>query len=130
MIMGSLGGAETLIDEFGYCGLVLFILGFLLNCVSILNRHLWKLPYFYRKWTVLHHRGFVAPATHNKVIIGCRGLDRDLNESGTKHYIAMLKKMIGVVEQDIIQHLGQPPTTIDRQYCSSDGTTRAPSILA
>lgn len=85
--------------------------------------------YFCCKWIVLHHKGLVRPASHNKVIIGCRGLDQDLNNVGAKHYKRMLEKMVGAVEQDIIRYL-DGHMVVTHQHLSTNGSSRAPSTRA
>ena len=85
--------------------------------------------YFCYNWIVLHHKGLVSPASHNKVILGCRGLDQDLNKSGAKYYRQMLEKMIGAVEQDILCHL-EVQSSITHQHQSTNGSSRAPSTRA
>ncbi|PMD51054.1 uncharacterized protein K444DRAFT_546152, partial [Hyaloscypha bicolor E] len=85
--------------------------------------------YFCYKWIVLHHKDFVSPASHNKVLLGFRGLDQDLNTSGATHFKRQLEKMIGAVEQDIIRHL-DVHSTITRQHLSTNGSSRAPSTRA
>jgi hypothetical protein len=85
--------------------------------------------YFCYKWIVLHPKNFVSPASHNKVLLGCGGLDQDLNISGATHYQRQLEKVIGAVEQDIIRHLDSHSVVI-RHHLSTNGSSRAPSTRA
>ena len=85
--------------------------------------------YFCYNWIILHHKCFVQPASHNKIILGCRGDDRDLNKSGWKYYIEMLGKMIYAVEQDILRQL-ESPSAIRFQHLSTSGSSRVPSTRA
>jgi hypothetical protein len=82
--------------------------------------------YFCCKWIALHYKGLVRPASHNKVIIGCRGLDQGLNKVEAKHYKRMLEKMIGAVEQEIIRYL-EGHMVVTHQHLSTNGSSRAPS---
>lgn len=71
----------------------------------------------------------MRPASHNKVIIGCRGLDQDLNKVGAKHYERMVEKMIGAAEQDIIRYL-EGHMVVTRQHLLANGSSRVPSTRA
>jgi hypothetical protein len=72
---------------------------------------------------------FVRPTTHNKVILGCRALDQDLNDNGAKHYKCMPEKIIRTVDQYIQSHL-EVQSTITHQHLSIDGSSCAPSTRA
>jgi hypothetical protein len=61
--------------------------------------------YFCNKWIVLHYKGLVNPASHDKVILGRRGLDAGLNNARAMYYGSMLRKMTGAIEQDINHRL-------------------------
>lgn len=78
--------------------------------------------YFCHSWLVEHHHGYVAPATHWKIIPGCRGPDSSLNESGARIMLQMYNKIGKQIGQDILAFLGQRGQP-RRQYMS----THAPS---
>lgn len=84
--------------------------------------------YFCYNWIVMHHKDFVMPACHNKVILGCRGPDDGLNSKGLQYYMLMLKKMISAVEQDILDYFDTPyPKGFQHQ--STNGSSMAPSCI-
>lgn len=87
--------------------------------------------YFCFNWIALHYAGYARPATHNKIILGCRGLDSELSTTGKRRLKEMNQKMIQQVERDIIQALLTRSTQSSRrrfQHMSSEGSSKAPSI--
>ncbi|KAF2475121.1 uncharacterized protein BDR25DRAFT_391429 [Lindgomyces ingoldianus] len=86
--------------------------------------------YFCFNWIALHYARYVRPATHNKIILGCRGLDSELNATGRNRLKGMNKKMIDQVEKDIIQALLERQaqgTRARAHHMSSEGSSRAQS---
>jgi hypothetical protein len=84
--------------------------------------------YFCYNWIDMHHKDFVKPACHNKVILGCRGPDEGLNFQGVQHHTRMLKKMISAVEQDILDYFDSH-YPIRFQHQSTNGSSMAPSCI-
>jgi len=89
--------------------------------------------YFCAQYISMHHREFITPATHNKVLIGVRGpepnLERDTLGWGAIFAKQMEKRMSWKVEQDILTSLSKGADVIAFQHCSSNGSSRAPSIM-
>jgi hypothetical protein len=85
--------------------------------------------YFCYHWIDLHHKGFVTPASHNKVFLGCRGPNENLNDNGARLYANMLGKMKSAVEQDILRQIDSR-STIRFQHASTNGSSVAPSCIA
>jgi hypothetical protein len=63
--------------------------------------------YFCYNWFCNHKHRYVPPATHHKIITGCRGPDQQLNEAGAMVLIDMYSKMSRQIGQDIFQFLQQ-----------------------
>lgn len=89
--------------------------------------------YFCHQWISLHPGGFEVPASHKKVILGCRGPEVDGAEdpkgNGARirrqQYSRMIRKIIRDIEDQVdIQHLPNRP-----RHLSSNGSSRAPSIV-
>lgn len=78
--------------------------------------------YFCYNWLLEHHHRYVTPATHYKIITGCRGPDRALNESGAVKLLQMYNKIGKQIGRDVLEFLGQGGVPI-RQHMS----TQAPS---
>ncbi|KAK7229671.1 hypothetical protein V2G26_001841 [Clonostachys chloroleuca] len=89
--------------------------------------------YFCYNWLVNHRHKYVQPATHHKIIPGCRGPDNDINESGATILKQMYSKMTLRVGQDIIDFLlhvgGREAARRTHQYLSTEGTSRATSAI-
>lgn len=89
--------------------------------------------YFCYNWLSHHKHRYVLPATHHKIITGCRGPDTDINEAGAIILKEMYTKMYGRLGQDILefllnsQHGGAHPR---HQYMSTEGSSRAPSQIS
>ncbi|KAF2110390.1 hypothetical protein BDV96DRAFT_603973 [Lophiotrema nucula] len=84
--------------------------------------------YFCYAWLSNHHDRYVPPATHYKIIPGCRGPGDRLNEKGAGVLIDMYSKISGQVGQDIfdfLQHNAQPV----HQYMSTEAPSHAPSLV-
>ncbi|KAF2686750.1 hypothetical protein K458DRAFT_202434 [Lentithecium fluviatile CBS 122367] len=90
--------------------------------------------YFCFNWTDLRHREYVCPATHNRIILGCRGINPDLGRVGRKHrefWNEMNGKMTQQVEKDILKYLLERSSGENRgrwHHMSSEGSSRAPDI--
>ncbi|KAF5701033.1 OTT 1508-like deaminase [Fusarium mundagurra] len=61
--------------------------------------------YFCYIWLISHNHHYVQPATHSKIIPGCRGPDNHINESGVAILKEMYTKMTLRVGQDILDFL-------------------------
>jgi hypothetical protein len=87
--------------------------------------------YFCFGWLRNHEHGYVSPATHQKIILGCRGYDSNINESGAVVLKKMYAKLCTVVGQDILESLLKPMPG-DRQYKdqhqSTEGSSYAPRM--
>jgi len=86
--------------------------------------------YFCYTWLCLHTQGYSEPATHCKVIPGCRGPDDELNDAGVDVMISMYRKISRQVGQDIFAFLEKntPPPRVP--YMSTDAGSRAPSRMS
>lgn len=85
--------------------------------------------YFCYNWLCYHKHYYVQPATHQKIIPGCRGPDDNLNETGAKVLIDMYSKIIGQTAQDILDFL-QENALPRLQYMSTDASSRATSRVS
>ena len=89
--------------------------------------------YFCYNWLSNHKYSFSLPATHNKVILGCRGPDNSINEAGAVHLKEMYSKLCGNLDQHILDFLILPRSrdvNLDLQYMSTEGSSRAPSRVS
>ena len=90
--------------------------------------------YFCKSWISMHHKDFVLPASHNKVIVGCRGPDVDpefdINRNGEKLRKEMCEKMVWRLEQDILDRLRSKDRITHFQHLSSNGSSRAPTVIS
>lgn len=91
--------------------------------------------YFCYNWLGNHKPRYVQPATHHKIIPGCRGPDNNINESGATILKEMYTKMTLGVGQHILDFLlnvrsGDKTTGGRHQYMSTEGTSRAPSRIS
>lgn len=89
--------------------------------------------YFCYSWLSSHRHQYTLPATHHKIIPGCRGPDSSINEAGA----VILKEMYGKIciglDQDILNFLLNSEhggTQHRRQYMSTEGSSRAPSRIS
>ena len=84
--------------------------------------------HFCYTWLCHHHHGYVPPATHLKIIPGCRGPDGNLNEAGarvTSQMYAEISQQIGQYVFEFLQQDAGPR----KQYMSTEASTRAPSLF-
>lgn len=88
--------------------------------------------YFCTQYISLHHKAFVVPPTHNKVIVGVRppkpDPQRDVNGNGARKMKEMEAKMTWKIENDILEALVVERPEIQFQHCSTNGSSKAPSI--
>jgi hypothetical protein len=81
---------------------------------------------------MMHHKNSVLPASHKKVVLGCRGPnidpDFDKNENDAKLRLKICEKMVWRLEQDILEYLGSDEKRTHFQHCSSDESSRAPTV--
>ncbi|KAF2191902.1 hypothetical protein K469DRAFT_655093 [Zopfia rhizophila CBS 207.26] len=85
--------------------------------------------YFCYNWLCNHKHCYVQPATHHKIIPGCRGPDNRLNEMGAGVLIDMYSKISRQIGQDIFEFLQQNAQP-RLQYMSTEASSRAPSQLS
>lgn len=89
--------------------------------------------YFCYSWISHHRKEFILPPSHNKVILGCRGPDvdpkLDINGNGAKLRARMCEQMVWQLEQDIMTRLSSDEGHNHFQHCSTDGSSRAPTIV-
>lgn len=86
--------------------------------------------YFCFKWLSNHKLGYVLPASHYKIIPGCRGPDNDINASGAAVMKDMYNKICGQLGQDILDfllNLDSGDTHAKFQYQSTEGSSRTQS---
>jgi hypothetical protein len=57
--------------------------------------------YLCYRWLVSHNHDYVPPATHYKIIPGCRGPDDGLNESSARVVVDMYAKVAKQIGQDV-----------------------------
>ncbi|KAH8591392.1 hypothetical protein B0O99DRAFT_654495 [Bisporella sp. PMI_857] len=89
--------------------------------------------YFCHSWFSTHRHKYARPATHHKIIPGCRGPDNGLNEVGTAILKEMYGKICGKLDQDILDCLlssENGDTHRRRGYMSTEGSSRAPSRIS
>ncbi|KAH6999482.1 hypothetical protein EDB80DRAFT_765980 [Ilyonectria destructans] len=89
--------------------------------------------YFCYNWLITHKHHYVQPATHSKIIPGCRGPDNEINESGVAVLTEMYRKISLRVGQDILDFLlsvqNDEVARPRHRYMSTEGTSRATSIM-
>lgn len=89
--------------------------------------------YFCAQYISMHHKNFVSPAAHNKVLVGVRGpepdSERDVHGRGARLAKRLEERVSWKVEQDILASLRQGANLITFQHCSSNGSSRAPSVM-
>jgi OTT_1508-like deaminase len=89
--------------------------------------------YFCYNWLSNHKHRYIWPATHHKIIIGCRGPDRDINEAGATFLKEMYTKMCGRLDQDILEFLlnsQHGDVHLRHHYLSTEGSSRAPTEIS
>jgi OTT_1508-like deaminase len=84
--------------------------------------------YFCYNWLSTHRHRYAQPATHYKIILGCRGPDNNLNETGAAVLIEMYSKISRQIGQDIFEFLQQNAQP-RLQYMSTEASSRAPSQI-
>ncbi|KAH7142182.1 hypothetical protein EDB81DRAFT_869912 [Dactylonectria macrodidyma] len=89
--------------------------------------------YFCYIWLISHNYRYVQPATHSKILPGCRGPDKHIDESSVAILKDMYKKIILRVGQDILDFLlnerNDEAAGRRHHYMSTEGTSRATSII-
>lgn len=89
--------------------------------------------YFCHLWISLHPGGFEVPASHKKVILGCRGPDvdgtEDLNGNGARIRRDQYNRLIRAVIQDIEDQVHMEHLPNQSRHLSSNGSSRAPSLM-
>tara|TARA_R110002003_G_scaffold95_1_gene7237 strand:+ start:15165 stop:15947 length:783 start_codon:yes stop_codon:yes gene_type:complete len=82
--------------------------------------------YFCYLWLCNHKHDYVPPATHYKIIPGCRGPDSKLNEAGATVLMETYAKISREMGQDVFHflHENARPRT---QYMSTEASTRPSS---
>jgi hypothetical protein len=85
--------------------------------------------YFCYNWLCSHKHGYVEPATHHKIIRGCRGPDQNLNDAGAGVLMEMYSKISRQIGHDILTFLQQnaQPRT---QYMSTEVPSQASSRMS
>ncbi len=86
--------------------------------------------YFCYNWLSNHQRGYVLPATHQKIILGCRAPDLGLNQNGADIMEKMYKKTCKKLDQDIMGFLlrvSEKDLTYKGRYMSTEGSSYVPS---
>ena len=90
--------------------------------------------YFCACYIDRHKKDFIKPRTHNKVIVGCRAPEPDpefdKRGNGNKVFQEMRSKMNWALDQEILARLDAEQSHIRFQHCSSDGSSRAPSVAS
>ncbi|KNG50733.1 ott 1508-like deaminase [Stemphylium lycopersici] len=86
--------------------------------------------YFCYEWFSTHKHGYVRPATHGKIILGCRGPDHELNETGAEVILNMYKGISRQIGQHIFEFLCQKLPERSGQYMSTEAETRATSHVS
>lgn len=87
--------------------------------------------YFCYNWLHYHRRGYVVPATHQRVLPLCRGPDNDLNQNGARRLKEMYEKLSAQLGKDIMALLlKEGESGVPRyQPMSTNGTSRAPTVM-
>jgi hypothetical protein len=89
--------------------------------------------YFCYNWLSNHKHNYILPATHNKIIPGCRGPDNGINEAGAVVLKEMYTKICGNLDQHILDFLltsENRDANPSGQYMSTEGSSRAPSRIS
>lgn len=84
--------------------------------------------YFCLNWLSNHKHWYVPPATHYKIIPGCRGPDNDINDSGSAVLKDQYSKISAQIGQDILGFLlnsGPGDAYYKYQYQSTEGSSYA-----
>jgi hypothetical protein len=85
--------------------------------------------YFCYNWLFSHKHGYVLPATHYKIIPGCRGPDEALNETGAGVVVDMYAKVAKQIGQDVLEFLYRGEERTRRQYMSTEASSVAASSI-
>ena len=88
--------------------------------------------YFCHTWLCRHKHDYTAPATHYKIIVGCRGPDTDINRSGAVVLDEMYTKVCRKLGQDMLAfllNLQQGGARGRHHFMSTEGSSRAPSQI-
>ncbi|KAK7926545.1 hypothetical protein PG985_003543 [Apiospora marii] len=89
--------------------------------------------YFCQRYLMSHHRGFIIPPSHNKVLTGVRAPaadpKRDIKGRGAALLRTAQMNMEWKVEEDILDELRTGSSTIQFQHCSTDGFDLATSVI-
>lgn len=80
--------------------------------------------YFCFNWLINHKHVYVPPASHTKVIPGCRGPDTDINATGVAILTEMYSKVCKQLGEDILDFLLGPAQT-RFQHQSTEGSSHA-----
>jgi hypothetical protein len=83
--------------------------------------------YFCYNWLSNHRHRYVVPATHYKIIPGCRGPDEALNETGASVMVDMYAKVAKQIGQDVLEFLNKKDVSPRRQYMSTEASSVAAS---
>lgn len=87
--------------------------------------------YFCLNWLSSHKHGYVLPATHYKIIPGCRGPDNGINDSGAAVLKDQYSKISARLGQDILDFLlksASGDAYWRYQYQSTEGSSYAQSM--
>lgn len=88
--------------------------------------------YFCFNWLGLYKHKYIPPATHQKILPGCRGPDIQINDARATILKEMYAQMCGILDQDIITALlkdeNRGPSHAS-YYLSTEGSSRAPSQI-
>jgi hypothetical protein len=84
--------------------------------------------YFCYNWLRLHRHFYVQPATHHKIIPGCRAPDDNLNETGANVVLEMYSKISRQIGQDIMQFLNEDAQP-RHHYMSTEGSSPPTSLI-
>lgn len=81
----------------------------------------------------MHHKDFVKPASHNKVILNWRGPEANpvLDKRGFGHHklLMMKQKMNWKLDNDLLKSLSNNGSGISFQHLSTNGFSQAASVL-
>jgi hypothetical protein len=85
--------------------------------------------YFCYNWLRLHRHFYVQPATHHKIIPGCRAPDDNLNQTGANVVLEMYSKISRQIGQDIIRFLNEDAQP-RHHYMSTEAPSRPKSPIS
>jgi hypothetical protein len=84
--------------------------------------------YFCYNWLLSHRHRYVTPATHYKIIPGCRGMDGQLNAAGAGVLRDLYARIARRVGQDVLGFL-ESESNVRAGYMSTEASTRAVSMI-